>query len=200
MSKLYSYVLRVDTSAAPNPFWGICTLTICKPVIRKFANIGDWIIGTGSKKVKVGDKIVDYSNHIVYAMKVTDKKTMKEYDDFCKKEYINKIPNFRTNDWRIKVGDCIYDYSVEYPRIRKSVHNEKNRKRDMSGINSLISNNFYYFGSDPKLIPEELLCLIKSGPGHKKIELTDVIEKFENWISIFDLNRVYANPQTQIFK
>ena len=49
MSKIYSYVLRIDDGAAPNPFWGLCTLTICKPAIRRNAQIADWIIGTGSK-------------------------------------------------------------------------------------------------------------------------------------------------------
>lgn len=38
---IYSYVLRTDDGAAPNPFWGTCTLTICKPVIRRTAHIGD---------------------------------------------------------------------------------------------------------------------------------------------------------------
>lgn len=53
--KLFSYVLRFDDGAAPNPFWGTCTLAICKPDIRRTANIDDWIIGTGSKNSKLKD-------------------------------------------------------------------------------------------------------------------------------------------------
>jgi hypothetical protein len=41
MKKLYSYCIPVDDGAAPNPFWDICTLVICKPVIRRTAQIGD---------------------------------------------------------------------------------------------------------------------------------------------------------------
>ena len=40
---IYSYVLRIDDGAAPNPFWEICTLTICKPVIRRNAEY--WRLG-----------------------------------------------------------------------------------------------------------------------------------------------------------
>lgn len=99
MTKIYSYVLRFDDGAAPNPFWGFCTLTICKPAIRRKAEIGDWVIGTGSKntKLKEGNN-VDFSDSIVYAMKITDKKTLREYDEFCKKHLINKIPKWKTQD------------------------------------------------------------------------------------------------------
>ncbi len=47
---IYSYVLRYDDGVAPNPFFGFCTLAVCKPVIRRKAQVGDWIIGTGSKE------------------------------------------------------------------------------------------------------------------------------------------------------
>ena len=46
MPNLFSYVLRYDDGAAPNPFWGTCTLAICKPAIRRKANLGDWVVGT----------------------------------------------------------------------------------------------------------------------------------------------------------
>lgn len=45
MTKIYSYVLRIDNGAAPNAFGQFCTLTICKPAIRRNAEIGDWVIG-----------------------------------------------------------------------------------------------------------------------------------------------------------
>ena len=77
--KLYSYCIPVDDGAAPNPYWGVCTLTICKPAIRRTASIGDWVIGTGAKNVNGKD----YSNKLVYAMLVTDKMTLPEYDKYC---------------------------------------------------------------------------------------------------------------------
>ena len=46
---LFTYCIPIDDGAAPNPYWGICTLVICKPVIRRVANVGDWVVGIGSK-------------------------------------------------------------------------------------------------------------------------------------------------------
>ena len=42
MAKIYSYVLKIDDGAAPNPFGGICTLTICKPIIRRKSSVDEW--------------------------------------------------------------------------------------------------------------------------------------------------------------
>lgn len=197
MTKIYSYVLRYDDGAAPNPFWGICTLTICKPAIRRNAQIGDWIVGTGSKNAKCNDgKIHDLSDSLVYAMKISDIKSIEDYDNFCKVTFLNKIPNWRTTDWRLRMGDCIYDFSQNSnPKIRKSVHNETNRKKDLSGINSLLSNHFYYFGEEARPLPSDLKEIIKRNQGHKKIENEFLISGFENWIKQFEKNKIYANPQ-----
>ena len=52
---LYSYTIPYDDGAAPNPYWGVLTLAICKPVIRRTAEIGDWVVGTGSKQSPIGN-------------------------------------------------------------------------------------------------------------------------------------------------
>ncbi len=108
MPKLYSYCIINDHGAAPNPFWGICTLAICKPVIRRSAQIGDWIVATGSSKY-------GFENQLVYAMKVSEIMSLEEYDAYCKNKLPNKIPVYKTIDLRLKVGDCIYDYSNGQP-------------------------------------------------------------------------------------
>lgn len=201
MTKIYSYILRIDDGAAPNPFWGLCTLAICKPAIRRNAQIGDWVIGTGSKNAKLKDgKTYDFSDSIVYAMKITDKKTLKEYDAFCKNNLPNKIPKWKTKDWRFRVGDCIYDYSINNePKIRKSVHNEGNRQRDLSGQYALLSDHFYYFGVEAEPLPTGLKELIKRNQGHKKIEVPRLIQEFEKWIEQFEKNKLYGDPQMRCF-
>jgi hypothetical protein len=72
---LYSYCLRYDTGAAPNPFGGICTLVICKPAIRRVAQPGDWVVGLGASSSPIGD----VSGRVVYAMKITERLTMQGY-------------------------------------------------------------------------------------------------------------------------
>ncbi|MEH2312219.1 MAG: hypothetical protein V7K35_12635 [Nostoc sp.] len=84
----FSYCLRYDDGSAPNPFWEVCTLAICKPVIRRVASIGDWVVGLGSTQSPIGN-IADY---VVYAMQVTNKMTLQEYDEFCRVHSPHKIP------------------------------------------------------------------------------------------------------------
>ena len=65
MPRLYSYIIARDYGFAPNPFYGFCTLATCKPNIRKSASVGDWVIGTGTKKK-------NRDGHLVFAMRVTE--------------------------------------------------------------------------------------------------------------------------------
>lgn len=64
----FRYKLNHDFGLAPNPFGGIMTLAVCKGDIRRSKNlqIGDWIIGTGSKKMR-------RDGQLIYAMKVEGK-------------------------------------------------------------------------------------------------------------------------------
>jgi hypothetical protein len=41
LSTFFTYCLRFDDGAAPNPYYGFCTLTICKPAIRRVAKPGE---------------------------------------------------------------------------------------------------------------------------------------------------------------
>lgn len=197
MPRLYSYIVKNDNGSAPNPFWGVCTLTICKPVIRRTAQIGDWIVGTGSKNSKLRDgKTHDLSGHLVYAMQVTDKMSLHAYDQHCLQHLNNKVPNWRTSDWRMKMGDCIYDFSAGVePAIRMSVHKENNRERDLGGLYALLSNHFYYFGEEPRPIPASLREIVIKTQGHLVFDDPAIIKTFEKWKRSFTRNKIYAHPQ-----
>ena len=192
--KLYSYCLRSDNGAAPNPYWNICTLVICKPSIRRTAEIGDWIVGLGSANSPIGD----ISNYVVYAMKVTSKLTMNEYDQFCKISLPNKIPNWRSQDYRLRMGDCIYDYGTgEHPKMRWAIHSEDQRRRDLSGKYALLSKQFYYFGDQPIRLPEHLYPIIHATQGHKSNLNEPYIQIFVDWIENlgYSTNKLYGKPQ-----
>jgi hypothetical protein len=118
MPRIYSYIIPVDDGAAPNPFGGICTLTICKPAIRRNATAGCWVIGTGSKHTRFRDGLFyDLSKTLVYAMKVTDRKSLADYDVFCKAQLTIKIPDWNSKRFAKRVGDCLYDYSGGTPPL-----------------------------------------------------------------------------------
>ena len=192
MLNLFSYVLRYDDGAAPNPFWGTCTLAICKPVIRRKAEVGDWIVGTGSKNSPIGD----ISAQMVYAMKVTEKLSMSQYDTFCGAHLARKIPEWLTGNFKGRMGDCIYDYANgEPPTLRDSVHKELNRTRDLRGKFVLLSTEFYYFGDKPVPLPPELIAIVKRNQGHKRVESESLVKSFEAWVVRFPLNELRGQPQ-----
>ena len=177
--KLFSYCLPFDDGAAPNPFWGQCTLAICKPAIRRKARIGDWIVGTGSKHSPIGN----IAGQVVYAMRVTGKMTMRGYDQFTSSELPNKIPQMDHTDRRRWCGDSIYDFSTFPPSLRPSVHQtEEDQKRDVSGRFVLLSDHFFYFGDQPIALPEALLGIVKQGQSHRSDENDKYFDDFVRWI------------------
>src|SRR5690606_25587839 len=91
----------------------------------------------------------------------------------------------------------IYDYSgkTKLPNIRDSVHTIDHRERDLRGISSLHSNHYYYFGSEPRKIPESLKILIRKGRKHLVTDDLTLIKRFEKWIKQFHKNKIYAEPQ-----
>jgi hypothetical protein len=199
MKKLYSYIIPVDDGAAPNPFGGICTLTICKPAIRRSAVPGNWIIGTGSKRVAMRDgEVKDFSRHLVYAMLVTEKKTLEEYDKFCQQKLKIKIPKKNSRNYSRVVGDCQYSFTNNIIIQREGIHDTETQFiRDLSGKNSLLSDHFYYFGSKPIKIPIRFKDFIHTTQNCKLIKDEKSITAFENWISRFKKNFVHAEPQLQ---
>ncbi|MCE7890298.1 MAG: hypothetical protein DYH12_11465 [Sorangiineae bacterium PRO1] len=182
---IFSYCIPVDDGAAPNPFWGVCSLAICKPKIRKNAALHDWVVGTGSKNSPIGD----ISRSVVYAMRVTKRVTMRDYDRIARTELPGKLPDWDNSDFRRRVGDSIYDFSTTPATIRRSVHNERNRDRDLGGEYVLLSTHFYYFGDQPVLLPPDLRGIIKQGQGHRRVRDADVIDRFVGWIESLDLVR-----------
>lgn len=177
--RLYTYIVRTDDGAAPNPFGGMCSLTICKPKIRSSARPGDWVAGVGSKNAPSGD----LSGHLVYAMKVQEVILLNEYDARARKEWPRRIPDMQSLDLSERLGDCIYDYSNgSKPIQRAGVHGPLNIKTDLGGKNSLISKDFYYFGSRAIRLPGNLLCICPTTQGHRSIKNDSYRSAFEEWI------------------
>lgn len=198
MPTLFSYCIPVDHGGAPNPFWGVCTLVICKPAIRRVAEIGDWVVGTGSANSPIGDT----RGKIVYTMRVSQKLSMRDYDAYTRQYLPNKIPKWFDKDVRRRVGDSIYDFSKNPPILRQSVHSQKYRERDLRGKYALLSNHFFYFGDQPKQLPDYLLPIVKYGPGHRSKSNELYLEPFIAWLGRLGLqsNYLYGRPQYRLFK
>ena len=178
MPTLFSYCVRTDDGAAPNPFGGVCTLAICKPRIRLTARVGDWIAGHGSAQSRIGDT----RTRLIYAMRVTRILSMQEYDEFSRLELRDKIPQPDSPElWR-RAGDSIYDFSSgKSPVQRPGVHQQEHMAHDLSGANVLLSTDFYYFGDHAIPIPAHLQGIIHQR-GHKSLANAPLVAPFERWI------------------
>ena len=187
--RLYSYVVRYDSGFAPNPFYGWCTLATCKPKIRKSAQVGDWIVGTGSD-----DKKVRRGKHLVYAMHVTEILTFNEYDNDPR--FGSKKP-YRTGSRKQSCGDNIYFRNAKNTQWcqRDSFHSNADgtRRSDHvardTGVNRvLLSDDFVYFGGSGPRIPESLIAtnghsLFKKGPGYCVFDDPQFIAQVEKWVA-----------------
>lgn len=174
---LFSYKVATDAGSAPNPYWGTCTLAICKPRIRSAARVGDWIVGLGVRARE---------GRVIYAMRVTDKMPMEQYDAWTRKHLPQKIPDLRSRDRRRWFGDSIYDFE-RGGALRRGVHDEGDRAKDMSGRYVLLSDHFYYFGSEAIPLPEELAGIRIRAQGHRSVANAPYVENFVEWIKTLDV-------------
>jgi hypothetical protein len=179
MARLFTYTIPIDDGAAPNPFRGMCSLTICKPGIRRVATKGDWVAGLGSKRAPSGD----LSGRLVYAMRVEEILSLREYDRQASERWPSRVPNLGSADLSERLGDCIYDYSKGEPLQRPGVHNSRNKKTDLSGMNALISRDFYYFGRSAIPLPDDLARHIcHQTQGHRSNSNGPYFKGFVDWI------------------
>jgi len=107
MPRLFTYTIPIDDGAAPNPFHGMCSLAICKPGIRRAARPDDWVAGLGSKNAPSGD----LTGHLVYAMRVEESLSLRDYDLQASSRWPHRIPNTKSAALQDRLGDCIYDFS-----------------------------------------------------------------------------------------
>lgn len=196
--KLFSYVVARDYGFAPNPFYGFCTLATCKPKIREKAEIGDWIIGTGSRKH-------DRGNFLVYAMCVSEVMTFSEY--WNDPRFRCKRPNLR-GSLKQCYGDNIYskDETGNWHQ-QDSHHSFEGGKQNCSNLHHdtrvdrvLISNDhYYYWGGEGLEIPEKFrnyngedIC--KQGVGHKNRFSLDMVEEFIGWSYSLETSGYVGEP------
>lgn len=174
---LYTYILVHDTGFAPNPFFGYCTLACCKPVIRRVASKGDWIVGFSG--IRDGYRLI-------YAMEITEGPlTFARY--FRDRRFAKKKPDFRSRDRRLIVGDNAYKplRNGFYKQLR-CMHSlkdaSKHKERDLSVDRVLISDQFWYFGGKSLVTPDHLNIIVPNGPGHRKFKDEKLSKKLASFL------------------
>lgn len=176
--KLHSYIVKHDTGFSPNPFWGWCTLANCKPVIRRTAKVGDWVVGLSPKAD---------GNKVIYAMQVEEIVPYHKY--YRDSRFAVKIPDYSIGAVVYKCGDNIYKplptgdfHQLQSMHSNETSENHEKKATDLGGKNVLISKTFYYFGSRPLVLPESLDDL-KVGRGHKNRLSPNIVFAFIAFIT-----------------
>lgn len=153
--RVFSYKITRDYGFAPNPSHGTCSLATCKPQIRRMAEIGDLVVGCGSRaNNRVGQ--------VICAMKVTHKTAFHQY--WNNKNFTEKRPTFNSSIAHA-YGDNIYHNDENGNWIQEKSHhsfrdgslNDENLERETTTSDAvLLSTNFAYYGRNSVQIPAAL--------------------------------------------
>jgi hypothetical protein len=192
--RLLSYVVARDYGFAPNPFFGICTLATCKPNIRRAAQLGDLVVGTGSAARQ-------RKGYLVFAMKVDEAKTFNEYWDDPR--FQQKKPNLRGSK-KQAFGDIYVQQGGKWHQ-RDSHHsfadgtpNPANIANDTQTDRVLIGFDYIYWGRSGPKIPARFRNFqgydICAGRNHKSNFPSAMVDQFIAWLLSHDWNGYMGDP------
>ena len=193
------YKIKRDYGFAPNPFHGVCTLACCKPSIRKHAEIGDWVVGAGSKYNGLLGKIM-------YAMVVEEKMTFDEYwshQDYQAKKVVSSGTRKRMYGDNIYHRDPVSNVFIQedsHHSLANGNTNMKNLNQDTSNTDQvLISRDFIYFGHNAVTPPSRIRSLEDKGfprPKARYYNITSEKEeaKIKEWLRLYNWSYLHGLP------
>lgn len=161
-TRVYSYVVAVDSGFSPNPFHGWCTLACCKPMIRRRAQPGDLVIG-----------LTDRCERVVYAMRVAETMTFADY--WRDRRFRSRRPRMDSQRAIDRRGDNIYEPDgLDGFRQLPSQHwdrmgqreDPRTKRHDIGGRSVLATRDYVYFGGDGPPVPERL-SFLRVQRGHR---------------------------------
>jgi hypothetical protein len=174
MSRIWRYVLAVDTGMAPCIQDGKLTLTCCKPFIRKYAKDGDWVVGFVPKGLKRG--------HVAWIGKIAERIPLAEYE--------RRFRNRKDAIYRLRKGELVSlldDYHT----------NPGDRERDLRGKNALLFRPFWYWGGDGLPAPPDIADLAHYYVGQSaKNSSPEKIARLEQWAREVASPGKHGEPRT----
>ena len=153
--------------------------------MRRVRQPGEWIAGfTSEQLIELGVG----KERLVYLMRIGEKLTFEQY--FHDKHFVDKQPDFGFNDQQRSVGDRIYEPlkagAVEigdFRLIPNPYHSAEHMAIDLPGHFVLVSDEFYYFGTNAIRVPDSLRPKVPIGPARYGIESSpDRAAKFIDYI------------------
>lgn len=194
--RLLSYVIANDNGLAPNITGGVCTLAVCKPVLRRMAIAGaDWVVGFSTRW--------HGETRMIFAMQVDKKIGFSAY--FNDENFESKKPIYEAR------GDNFYEPDPKHEgryrvAFKQAAHYRKSAKikSQSTGPYVLIGERFWYFGANAPKVPTPILkgtALAVPGEGRRGHRITDdsaKIRSFVAWIEQFP-EGVHGQPRDVVF-
>lgn len=172
MSRIYRYILASDFGMAPCPADGLITLATCKPVIRRTAQPGDWVLGFRRGAMERG--------LMLWAGRVAQVMDHGDYEEA-----------FRGRP------DAVYRQRSDgsYDRLDPTYHpTPEAMTRDLSGPVLIFDpDNSCYLNGNAVSLPDDLAHLAAAGRGHL-VSGTNAgdVARLEEWVA--ELNASTGGP------
>lgn len=151
MTRIFRYILRHDTGMAPCIDRGLVSLATCKPKIRGSAQRGDWVVGFYPKEPR---------GLVAWAGRISRRVEIGDYE-----------AEFRGR------SDAVYRAKPNgtFKRLRPDYHPGANeiRKDISSPVLVFDPVSTWYFGNQPKMLPDSLMSLAAKGRGYRVNGATD---------------------------
>ena len=169
--KIHAYVVVHDGGSAPNHEAPATTLAICKPRIRRSANVGDVVIGFS------GSRLGPEPHSVRWAGIVSEKLSFAEY--------WNDLRFARKKPGRSATPDNIYKpFGRSVRLVPNQIHAEGNVATDLAGEFVLVFDEAWRFGAAAPILPERFeLRLVGSRRGHRVVEVRgDDWRELRRWL------------------
>jgi hypothetical protein len=170
--RVHTYVIAVDAGSAPNYDPPFVTLTVCKPRIRKKANIDDCVLAFAGASVNPSDP-----HSVVWAGVVTEIIPLGEYWNDAR--FAGKKPG------QTPVPDNFYRPSQDgLVQVPNQVHGPDSIPTDIGGKNALIFDPAWRFGPHGPRLPSEFgLRMVGGRRGERVSELSpDQWKALQAWL------------------
>lgn len=150
--RIFVYKMTTDNGGAPCVMNSLLSLAICKPMIRRKAKVGDWIIGLGGKNLGEG---------IIYVAHVTCTAGGEYYQD-------RRFARRPDCIYHCRDGGLTRKKSAAYHENPANVATDLGTGPEYRNARVLLSSDFLYFGKRKETLAEDFKAFADSiGRGHR---------------------------------
>lgn len=187
--QLHSHIVLRDQGLAPNPFGGYLTLACTQADMRRTAQVGDWLMGTGAPR-GIGEL------RLIYAARIDEKLSLQQYRDDQRFQFKIPGPHYAPWGWR---GDNLFQATDngQWQTSDSEFYDLDQLAEDVLGENVLISREFWYFGISAPLLPKRFKDLLQQGRNYKTISHQPMIKDFLGWLSLYSEPGLLDKPARQ---